>query len=131
LEICLVESLAPVGKCCLLALVNKIVHNDIGTNKASFTLASFPWQVFWTRTLVKSHLSMKTCHIFQLVTLPRKTCQGELASVYSQQVSLDKGIRGMHQPLGLGFCFVNVLTPHTFPKGDSDLVAGLFLWDRK
>ena len=24
-------------------------------------------------------------------TLPRKTCQGELASVYSQQVFLDKG----------------------------------------
>ena len=31
------------------------------------------------------HLSRKTCHIFHL-----HTCQGELASVYSRQVFLDK-----------------------------------------
>ena len=37
-----------------------------------------------------NYLSRKTCHIFHL-HLPRKTCQGELASVYSRQLFLDKG----------------------------------------
>ena len=106
--------------------------------KASFTLASFPWQVFfekidnisltilipWQYFLDKCPCSKTGRLVFEqgqlsraifasvndlpsaLVkenlsyfpfTLPRKTCQrktcqGELASVYSQQVFLDKGI---------------------------------------
>ena len=52
----------------------------------NLSLAIFASVNYLSSALVKENLSY-----FPFI-LPRKTCQGELASVYSQQVFLDKGI---------------------------------------
>ena len=54
-------------------------------SRKNLSMAIFAGVNYLSSALVKENLS------YFPFTLPRKTCQGELASAYSQQVFLDKG----------------------------------------
>ena len=69
----------PCSKTCML------VFEQGHWSRKNLSMAIFAGVNYLSSALVKENLS------YFPFTLPRKTCQGELASAYSQQVFLDKG----------------------------------------
>ena len=62
-----------------------LVFEQVHLSRKNLSRAIFASVNYLSSALVKENLS------YFPFTLPRKTCQGELACVYSQQVFLDKG----------------------------------------